>query len=59
MRLALEVPRRTRNSDGEQAAGPGTLTGFVEAVTGADRDVGTDLPRARCAQALSRAAGFF
>jgi len=34
-------------------------TGFVEAVTGADQDVGTDLPRAHDALAPSRAAGLF
>lgn len=59
--VALARSQRVRDAriDPVHAPETGTWVGFVEAVTGADRDVGTDLPRACSAQAHARAAGFF
>jgi hypothetical protein len=49
----------TRNELTASAIAAGADDGFVEAVTGADREVGTDLPCAAGAQASLRTAGFF
>jgi hypothetical protein len=48
-----------RNQLTAPAMTAGAENGFVEAVTGADQEVGTNLPCAEDAQALPRAAGFF
>ena len=60
MRLSDAVhPRPWRDAAAAARRARVALEGFLEAVTGADREVGTDLPRAGGASAPLRAAGFF